>query len=178
MRVRKIVVAAIIVAAHFAAAQKQAKQSPIVFYFVDSLVDSVFPQGEGSGPPIQQTRLSSNGSVVRGCASRAKFFLHARRIAPDPRARRRWLALFGRHALAFAQSAEKSRDWAAYWEIDGERQALLGGIISLRRRFLVYLPANFDVLDAAVRMWRCTGDDGYRSNPAFQRFRYYDDGLS
>ena len=28
--------------------------------------------------------------------------------------------------------------------------------------FWFNLPANFDVLDAAVRMWRWTGDDGYR----------------
>src|SRR5207253_4991863 len=32
------------------------------------------------------------------------------------------------------------------------------------------LPANFDVLDAAVRMWRWTGDNFYRDDLQFQTF--------
>jgi hypothetical protein len=42
--------------------------------------------------------------------------------------------------------------------------------LSLRNDFWFNLPANFDVLDAIVRMWRWTGDNTYRDDPIFQRF--------
>jgi hypothetical protein len=69
----------------------------------------------------------------------------------------------------FAQSAAKSRDWAAYWEIDGEGKPSSADYIS-DDDFWFNLPANFDVLDASVRMWRWTGDVSYHNNPVFQRF--------
>lgn len=69
----------------------------------------------------------------------------------------------------FAQSVAESRDWAAYWEIDGEGHPSSADYIS-DNDFWFNLPANFDVLDASVRMWRWTGDDSYRNDPAFQRF--------
>jgi hypothetical protein len=69
----------------------------------------------------------------------------------------------------FAKSAAKSRDWAAYWEIDGEGHPSSADYVS-DTEFWFNLPANFDVLDAATRMWRWTGDDSYRDDPDFQRF--------
>src|ERR1700761_1034170 len=69
----------------------------------------------------------------------------------------------------FAQSAAKERDWAAYWEIDGNGHPSPADYVS-DTDFWFNLPANFDVLDAIVRMWRWTGDDTYRDSPAFQRF--------
>ena len=69
----------------------------------------------------------------------------------------------------FAQSIAKSRDWAAYWEIDGAGLPSSADYVS-DTDFWFNLPANFDVLDAATRMWRWTGDDSYRNDPAFQRF--------
>ena len=69
----------------------------------------------------------------------------------------------------FAESAAKSRDWAAYWEIDGEGHPSPADYVS-DTDFWFNLPANFDVLDATVRMWRWTGDNSYRNDPAFQRF--------
>jgi hypothetical protein len=69
----------------------------------------------------------------------------------------------------FAQSAAKERDWAAYWEIDGSGRPSTADYLS-DTNFWFNLPANFDVLDAIVRMWRWTGDDAYRDGPAFQRF--------
>lgn len=69
----------------------------------------------------------------------------------------------------FAQSAAASRDWAAFWEIDGEGKPSTADYVS-DSDFWFNLPANFDVLDASVRMWRWTGDDSYRSDPVFQRF--------
>jgi hypothetical protein len=69
----------------------------------------------------------------------------------------------------FAQSAAKERDWAAYWEIDGNGRPSPADYLS-DTDFWFNLPANFDVLDAIVRMWRWTGDDAYRDGPIFQRF--------
>jgi hypothetical protein len=69
----------------------------------------------------------------------------------------------------FADSAAKQRDWAAYWEIDGNGRPSSADYVS-DTDFWFNLPANFDVLDATVRMWRWTGDDTYRNDPAFQRF--------
>ena len=69
----------------------------------------------------------------------------------------------------FAQSPAKERDWAAYWEIDRNGRPSPADYLS-DTDFWFNLPANFDVLDATVRMWRWTGDDAYRSDPVFQRF--------
>jgi hypothetical protein len=69
----------------------------------------------------------------------------------------------------FAESAAASRDWAAYWEIDGNGKPSSFDYVS-DSDFWFNLPANFDVLDAAVRMWRWTGDDSYLVDPRFQTF--------
>jgi hypothetical protein len=69
----------------------------------------------------------------------------------------------------FAESAADSRDWAAYWEIDRSGKPSVFDYNS-DSDFWFNLPANFDVLDAAVRMWRWTGDDVYRADPGFQIF--------
>jgi hypothetical protein len=82
------------------------------------------------------------------------------------------LKLFGanRNMLSrFAESAAASRDWAAYWEIDGNGKPSSFDYVS-DSDFWFNLPANFDVLDAAVRMWRWTGDDSYRVDSRFQNF--------
>jgi hypothetical protein len=69
----------------------------------------------------------------------------------------------------FAQSAAKQRDWAAYWEIDDNGRPSPADYLS-DTDFWFNLPANFDVLDAIVRMWRWTDDDTYRDDPAFRHF--------
>jgi hypothetical protein len=69
----------------------------------------------------------------------------------------------------FAKSAAKERDWAAFWEIDGNGRPSPADYLS-DTDFWFNLPANFDVLDATVRIWRWTDDDTYRDDPAFQRF--------
>jgi hypothetical protein len=69
----------------------------------------------------------------------------------------------------FAHSVAKPRDWAAYWEIDGEGHPSSADYLS-DTDFWFNLPANFDVLDASARLWRWTGDDIYRNDPAFQSF--------
>ena len=69
----------------------------------------------------------------------------------------------------FAQSAAPSRKWAGYWEIDGQGRPSTADYRS-DDDFWFNLPANFDVLDAIVRMWRWTGDDTYRNDPGLQLF--------
>ncbi len=69
----------------------------------------------------------------------------------------------------FADSAAASRNWAAYWEIDGKGMPSPADYRS-DADFWFNLPANFDVLDAIVRMWRWTGDESYRNDPRLQRF--------
>jgi hypothetical protein len=69
----------------------------------------------------------------------------------------------------FATSAVPSRNWAGYWEIDGSGAPSTADYRS-DDDFWFNLPANFDVLDAIVRMWRWTGDDFYQSDPRLQLF--------
>ena len=69
----------------------------------------------------------------------------------------------------FAFSAARSRNWAGYWEIDGMGKPSSADYLS-DDDFWFNLPANFDVLDAVVRMWRWTGDDAYRDDPRLREF--------
>jgi len=69
----------------------------------------------------------------------------------------------------FADSAAASRNWAAYWEIDDKGMPSAADYRS-EADFWFNLPANFDVLDAIVRMWRWTGDESYRYDPRLQLF--------
>ena len=80
------------------------------------------------------------------------------------------LAAANRNMLGrFAASVDEERDWAGYWEIDGEGRPSSADYVS-DADFWFNLPANFDVLDAIVRMWRWTGDDTYRDDPRFREF--------
>jgi hypothetical protein len=69
----------------------------------------------------------------------------------------------------FAASIAPERDWAGYWEIDRAGRPSTADYVG-DNDFWYNLPANFDVLDAAVRMWRWTGDESYLSDPEFERF--------
>lgn len=69
----------------------------------------------------------------------------------------------------FADAVAPSRNWAGYWEIDGEGNPSTADYVS-DADFWYNLPANFDVLDAIVRMWRWTGDNSYRDDPRIQTF--------
>jgi hypothetical protein len=69
----------------------------------------------------------------------------------------------------FADSAAASRNWAAYWEIDGKGMPSSADYRS-DADFWFNLPSNFDVLDAIDRMWRWTGDESYRKDPRLQHF--------
>ena len=69
----------------------------------------------------------------------------------------------------FAASISRGRDWAGYWEIDRFGHPSAADYVS-DDDFWYNLPANFDLLDAVVRMWRWTGNDVYINDPRFQNF--------
>lgn len=69
----------------------------------------------------------------------------------------------------FADAVSSTRNWAGYWEIDGNGNPSTEDYVS-DADFWYNLPANFDVLDAIVRMWRWTGDNSYRDDPRIQQF--------
>jgi hypothetical protein len=69
----------------------------------------------------------------------------------------------------FAASIAPERNWAGYWEIDRTGNPSAADYVN-DSDFWYNLPANFDVLDAIVRMWRWTGDESYWSDPEFERF--------
>jgi hypothetical protein len=69
----------------------------------------------------------------------------------------------------FAVAVSSGRDWAGYWEIDRFGHPSAADYLS-DEDFWYNLPANFDLLDSIVRMWRWTGDNTYLNDPSFQRF--------
>jgi hypothetical protein len=73
--------------------------------------------------------------------------------------------MLGRFAAALSQD----RDWAGFWEIDKFGHPSAADYVS-DNDFWYNLPANFDLLDSIVRMWRWTGDESYVRDPAIQRF--------
>jgi hypothetical protein len=75
----------------------------------------------------------------------------------------------------FAQNISDSKDWASYWEIDREGKASPDDYES-DNDFWYNLPANFDVMSAALRMYQWTGDTTYIDDPVFTNF--YDHTVS
>ena len=69
----------------------------------------------------------------------------------------------------FAQAVSASRDWAGYWEIDREGKPSSADYVS-DDDFWYNLPANFDVMNAALRMFAWTGDATYITDPVFLNF--------
>jgi len=69
----------------------------------------------------------------------------------------------------FAENIADSRDWCSYWEINRENKPAPVDYQS-DVAFWYDLPANFDVLDACLRMYRWTGDRRYIDDPVFLNF--------
>jgi hypothetical protein len=170
MKHRLLVVTSILVFGHLVLAQRPIAQSPLKFtssipWLNDSFVWAkeqalaYTNQGSGSvGPWYEAALPGRNAFCMRDVSHQtegaAALGLYA--------ANKNMLTLF-------ARSAAKSRDWAAYWEIDNEGKPSSADYLT-DDDFWFNLPANFDVLDAAVRMSRWTGDETYRTGPDFQRF--------
>ena len=69
----------------------------------------------------------------------------------------------------FAAAVSPDRDWTGYWEIDKLGRPSAADYVS-DKDFWYNLPANFDLLDSIVRMWRWTGDQSYVNDSSIQRF--------
>lgn len=69
----------------------------------------------------------------------------------------------------FAAAVSRKRDWAGYWEIDKDGVPSPADYVN-DDDFWYNLPANFDLLDASVRMWRWTGDSTFLTDPRFEQF--------
>ena len=69
----------------------------------------------------------------------------------------------------FAEQIRPSRDWASLWEIDRHNRPAHADYRN-DRDFWYNLPANFDVLDAAYRMYLWSGDPAYVRDSVFLAF--------
>jgi hypothetical protein len=69
----------------------------------------------------------------------------------------------------FVQGVAASRDWASFWEIDRDGKPSPADYLS-DDDFWYNLPANFDVMGAAFRIYAWTGDSSYIEDPAFFNF--------
>ncbi|QNI38190.1 hypothetical protein [Edaphobacter albus] len=157
-------------AVHLAPAQQQAATSPLGFTSsVPSLAQS-FAWAKSQALEYSRTGVTTIGPWYEAALPGRNAFCMRDVSHQTGGAAALGLYTANKNMLRrFAQSAVESRDWAAYWEIDGEGRPSAADYIS-DTNFWFNLPANFDVLDASTRMWRWTGDDSYRYDPAFQRF--------
>jgi hypothetical protein len=71
--------------------------------------------------------------------------------------------------MRFAQGISQARDWASFWEIDREGKPSTADYVS-DDDFWYNLPANFDVMNAALRMFVWTGDSAYSTDPVFLNY--------
>lgn len=69
----------------------------------------------------------------------------------------------------FAKGISASKDWASYWEIDRDDKPSPADYVN-DEDFWYNLPANFDVMTAALRMYMWTGDKDYIADPVFANF--------
>jgi hypothetical protein len=69
----------------------------------------------------------------------------------------------------FAENVTAERDWCSLWEIDRHNRPAHADYRN-DKDFWYNLPANFDVLDAAYRMFLWSGDQAYLRDPAFSNF--------
>ena len=69
----------------------------------------------------------------------------------------------------FAEQISAERDWASLWEIDRHGRPAHADYRN-DHDFWYNLPANFDVLDAAWRMYQWSGDPAYINDDVFRSF--------
>lgn len=69
----------------------------------------------------------------------------------------------------FAENISPSRQWCSYWEIDRFNRPSPADYQN-DTSFWYNLPANFDVLDSAYRMYLWTGDPKYIEDPVLGNF--------
>lgn len=69
----------------------------------------------------------------------------------------------------FAENINAEKDYCSYWEINRHNQPAPVDYEN-DKDFWYNLPANFDVVYNAWRLYRWTGDKNYLQHPAFQKF--------
>ncbi len=69
----------------------------------------------------------------------------------------------------FAGSVSASKSWAGYWEIDKDGNPSSADYVN-DDDFWYNLPANFDVMNASLRMFMWTGDSAYTTGSVFLNF--------
>lgn len=84
-----------------------------------------------------------------------------------------WILGLGRHNLnmmtKFVQNISESKDWCTYWEIDRHDRPCPADYTD-DDNFWYNLNANFDVMQACLKMYRWTGDDTYVKGEEFVNF--------
>ncbi len=71
--------------------------------------------------------------------------------------------------LKIAAAISESKDWCSFWEINRYNQPAPADYRN-DSEFWYNLPANFDVTDACLRLYRWTGDTTWLDDPALQKF--------
>lgn len=84
-----------------------------------------------------------------------------------------WLLGLGRHNLnmmtKFVRNISDSKDWCTYWEIDRHDRPCPADYTD-DSNFWYNLNANFDVMQACLKMYRWTGDETYIKGEEFTGF--------
>lgn len=170
MKTRHFLAAVFLAASHLATAQQPASSSPLGFTSSIPWLTQSFAWAKSQALVYSRAGSKTMGPWYEAALPGRNAFCMRDVSHQTEGAAALGLFAANRNMLGlFAQSAAESRDWAAYWEIDGEGRPSSADYVS-DSDFWFNLPANFDVLDASVRMWRWTGDNTYRNDPVFQRF--------
>jgi hypothetical protein len=170
MNSRYFLAAVLVATSHLATAQQSASSSPLQFTSSIPWLTQSFAWAKSQALAYSRPGSKTMGPWYEAALPGRNAFCMRDVSHQTEGAAALGLSAANRNMLGlFAQSSAKSRDWAAYWEIDGEGHPSIADYLS-DNDFWFNLPANFDVLDASVRMWRWTEDESYRNDPVFQHF--------
>lgn len=69
----------------------------------------------------------------------------------------------------FVENISEEKDWCTYWEINRYNKPAPADYTN-DKEFWYNLNANFDVMQACLKMYQWTGDAGYLTDPLFTNF--------
>lgn len=69
----------------------------------------------------------------------------------------------------FAENISESKDWCSYWEINRYNQSAPADYVD-DEQFWYNLNANFDVIQACLKLYNWSGNTEYLNNPVFVNF--------
>ena len=115
-------------------------------------------EGDAVGPWFEAALPGREAFCMRDVAHQAMGG-HALRLQPHVR----------NMLSRFAGQITPARDWCSLWEIDRRGRPAHADYRN-DRDFWYNLPANFDILDAAYRMYLWSGDPAYVNDPALLAF--------